>query len=155
MITVSIYAQKNNPTTNTQTDKINWISFKAAEQTSAAQLVQNKAVLQFQDKDGLDLISEKTDQPGMHHYRYQQTYNGIPVEGAIYLLHEKNNRVKTANGKLIHQLKLSIELCTHTYRCDTIRMGWPYTWKRYQGSQKSTQCYFLSFRQIGDYWPRI
>jgi len=99
---ISLHAQKNHSDNNTER-----MTFKATEQISASQLAQNKTVLQLQDKDDLNLIAEQSDQFGMHHYRYQQTYNGIPIENAIYLIHEKGNRVKQANGKLIHQLKLN------------------------------------------------
>jgi len=141
IITVSIYAQKNQPTTNIQADKTNWISFKAAEQTSAAQLAKNKTALYLQDKDDLDLIAEQSDQLGMRHYRYQQTYDGIPIEGAIYLLHEKENRVKTANGKLIHQLNLN------TVPSISVDAALTFALAHIDAEQYAWD----AFRQIGDY----
>ncbi len=43
------------------------------------------------------------DDLGMEHYRYQQSYQGISVEHATYILHVKNNAVISENGlKIFH-----------------------------------------------------
>jgi bacillolysin len=49
------------------------------------------AILKNSDKDNLN----------MEHYRYQQSYNGIPVEHATYIMHVKNNNVISQNGKWV------------------------------------------------------
>ncbi len=40
---------------------------------------------------------------GEKHYRYQQTFANIPVEGADYIVHTANGKVLSENGKLINQ----------------------------------------------------
>jgi len=70
------------------------------------QLAQDKSTLRLGTDDDLQLLSTQNDELGYRHYRYQQTYKGIPIEGAIYLMHEKNNRTKKANGKLISHISL-------------------------------------------------
>ncbi len=82
-------------------------TFKANEQISADKLATNKTALSLDINDDLTLCTTKDDALGYRHYRYQQTYKDIPIEGAIYLMHEKNNRVKHANGQLIRRLNLS------------------------------------------------
>ena len=47
---------------------------------------------------GIKLLSTEKDKLGMVHYRYQQTINGIPVEGTMYIAHTKNNKVVSVNG---------------------------------------------------------
>ena len=47
---------------------------------------------------GFILLSTEKDQLGMTHYRYQQTYDNVPVEFAIYLVHARNGNVVSVNG---------------------------------------------------------
>ena len=47
---------------------------------------------------GLKLLCTEKDKLGMVHYRYQQTINGIPVEGTMYIAHTNNNKVVSVNG---------------------------------------------------------
>lgn len=44
------------------------------------------------------------DQNGQKHYRYQQTYMGIPIENAIVAMHVQNGKVYKINGQLIKGL---------------------------------------------------
>ncbi len=105
---VQLYAQQSpNQADAQQKVSTDWITFKAAEQIPAQQLAQSKTSLQLEVNNDLELLKTNDDQLGFRHYRYQQTYKGIPVEGAIYLMHEKNNQVKHANGKLVHDLNLN------------------------------------------------
>jgi Zn-dependent metalloprotease len=64
----------------------------------------------FHEDLGLDqsftfeLIEESTDNLGFSHHRYQEHFDGYPIEGGIYILHVKNGVVNNANGKLIRQI---------------------------------------------------
>lgn len=53
------------------------------------------------------LINIENDQLGHKHYRYQQTYNGKPVEHAVWMLHSKNGKVYSMNGLIYAQLAQS------------------------------------------------
>ncbi len=110
LVCVLLFGQlhaQGHPPTKDKTKTTNWLNLKAADQVPAADLATNKATLYLDTDDELTLFSTQDDALGYRHYRYQQTYKGIPVEGAIYLMHEKNNRVQHANGKLVHDLDLS------------------------------------------------
>ncbi len=48
------------------------------------------------------LIQKKTDELGYVHYRFQQTYQGIPLENAYYIAHEKDGFIQSLNGEIIH-----------------------------------------------------
>ena len=50
------------------------------------------------------LINSSADKIGFVHYRYQQTYKGIPVEGTMYILHTKNGKVVSMNGELLNSI---------------------------------------------------
>jgi len=47
------------------------------------------------------LTSSEKDNLNMEHYRYQQSYLGIPVEHAVYIMHVAANKVISQNGKWI------------------------------------------------------
>ena len=51
----------------------------------------SNALLNSTDKDNL----------GFEHYRYQQTFSGIPVENAVYAIHVSGGKVISENGKWI------------------------------------------------------
>lgn len=55
----------------------------------------------------LKLLNVDYDQIGMTHYRYQETFKGIPIEGTMYIVHLKNNSVVSMNGFLFDNVKLS------------------------------------------------
>jgi bacillolysin len=44
------------------------------------------------------LNHKETDAVGMEHYRYQQSFAGIPVEHAVYIMHVKAGKVNSQNG---------------------------------------------------------
>ncbi len=76
---------------------------------SAKQLGQNKDILNLQPADNLSFIKTTTDLFGIKHFSYQHMHKGIPVEGGVYKIHEKNGIVKLANGQLIEQLNLNTQ----------------------------------------------
>ena len=66
-------------------------------------------VNQFYDSKndfGLQLIRSETDQLGMTHYRYQQTYKGTPVEFAVIIAHTRNDMVVSVNGEFPDELNV-------------------------------------------------
>jgi len=70
------------------------------------QLNQNDAdlgpVFGLSADEGFQLLRQVTDFNGVTHYRYQQTYKGIPVWGIQALVgKESNNKVKTLHGSFI------------------------------------------------------
>ncbi|MEI6487951.1 MAG: M4 family metallopeptidase [Bacteroidota bacterium] len=57
---------------------------------------------------GLLLLSQEKDKLGMIHYRYQETCNGFPIEGTMYIVHTKNNKIVSMNGFIFNQLTNSV-----------------------------------------------
>ncbi len=62
------------------------------------------SALHIESSIGLKLLSTEKDKLGMIHYRYQETNNGFPVEGTMYIVHTKNNKVVSVNGFVFNQL---------------------------------------------------
>jgi len=102
-----LHIQAQNHSDNLQKVNAEWKTFPATERTKATQLSKNKTNLQLGADDELILQTTHDDQLGFRHYRYRQHYKGIPVEGAIYLMHEKDNKVEIANGNLVRQLDIN------------------------------------------------
>ena len=57
------------------------------------------AVLSHSEKDNLNT----------EHLRYQQTFAGIPIENAVYVMHVKNGSISSENGKWIKDFPASLK----------------------------------------------
>ncbi|UKN01520.1 M4 family metallopeptidase [Paracrocinitomix mangrovi] len=57
---------------------------------------------------GFELIKVESDKLGHQHYRYQQTYNGYPIEFANWIVHTKSGKVYSMNGLLYNSINPSI-----------------------------------------------
>lgn len=107
LLTSMAYSQKlsdiiigNNGTT--------WVNFKPTISVKATQLFKNyQKAFGIGSADDMRLLKTETDKFGFTHYRYQQFHNGVAVDGAIYLLHEKNNQLKTGNGLIVETINAS------------------------------------------------
>lgn len=44
------------------------------------------------------LMNQEKDELGFEHFRYRQTYQGIPIDNTMYILHVKDGRVTSFNG---------------------------------------------------------
>jgi Zn-dependent metalloprotease len=61
----------------------------------------------FSSALGFKLIRSEPDQIGMIHYRYQETYNNIPIYDGIWILHSLNSKIVSMNGKVFNQLEIN------------------------------------------------
>ncbi|MDQ3143083.1 MAG: M4 family metallopeptidase [Bacteroidota bacterium] len=68
-----------------------------------------KEVYQLVDGNQMILLDELADNQGDNHLSYQQYFNGIPILGAIYKLHERNQLIYKANGVLHPNFSMHIE----------------------------------------------
>ncbi|MFH2094223.1 MAG: M4 family metallopeptidase, partial [Bacteroidota bacterium] len=57
---------------------------------------------------GMVLKDESSDRLGMKHYRYQPTWNGIPVEFSSYLVHVKDGKIISMNGDFPDAVKTNM-----------------------------------------------
>ncbi len=58
------------------------------------------ATIPLSADNALKVTNTETDEIGMTHYRLQQTYKGLPILGAEYVIHARNGAVVSANGNL-------------------------------------------------------
>lgn len=73
-------------------DKTQKISFNASQVRSLLDLNKNS-----------DLVLQRTEQDkiGFIHYRFYQTYKGIPVENSMYIIHTKNGVLQSLGGAIV------------------------------------------------------
>jgi Zn-dependent metalloprotease len=57
-------------------------------------------ILNLNESTSLDFIKSETDEFGIIHSKYQQTYKGIPIEGNIIITHEHDGVIKIVNGQV-------------------------------------------------------
>lgn len=58
---------------------------------------------------GLMETKSESDKRNMTHYRYEQRYNGIKVEHAGWIIHTKNGKIVSQNGKLVKDFPPSLQ----------------------------------------------
>lgn len=59
------------------------------------------AVLDLNSKSTLALKSTEKDKLGFVHYRFQQTYQGIPVNHSMYIVNTKNGKMFSLSGAVV------------------------------------------------------
>ena len=59
-----------------------------------------KSYFSLSEKNSFKKIKESTDELGFKHINYQQYYNNIIVDGSIVMLHLKNGKPNSFNGKI-------------------------------------------------------
>ncbi len=90
----------------TPNSTLDWIEIKPELQLSLEAFLAQKAALGLSPDDSFVLLKTQKDELGKTHYRYRQTYKGIPVAHAQLLVHVgANGFVETANGRLIRNLR--------------------------------------------------
>lgn len=57
----------------------------------------------------LVLQNSETDKLGMTHYRYYQTYKGIPVENTMYIAHTTQDKLISMNGTVVIEFDWQME----------------------------------------------
>ena len=83
----------------------NWHLFKQNASYSGERLFEEAAAeFSLSEGDSMMLVSTVADEMGYRHFRYQQVHRGIPVENAVYCVHERDGRVVSANGQIVRNL---------------------------------------------------
>jgi len=86
-----------------------WLDISPTTKLNAKEFVQNKKILSLSESHTLELVSTRESRNGYRQYRYRQTYKGIPIEGADYIVHEKNAHVKKVRDKTAKNINLKTQ----------------------------------------------
>ncbi len=102
LFSIEISAQVQSDTLEIERDQygtITYARFKTGEDKNLSDgLSFLKASLKTKANDQFSLKETIHDELGMKHHVYQQYFNAITVENAIYVLHGKNNHITVMNG---------------------------------------------------------
>lgn len=78
----------------------------AEQQKITFQVSQKNLLLGFTAPVDMNLIKRFKDALGQVHYKYQQTWKGIPIEDAVFTFHTMNNSLVAVSGKIILEVSL-------------------------------------------------
>lgn len=87
--------------------RMQMISYNTYEQPAYDQLNSILKESGLPENYSLQLIRKENDLSGMIHYRYQQTFKGNPIDGAMWIVHTLNGNIQSMNGVLQNNLPLS------------------------------------------------
>ena len=100
----SSFAQISSKITQIATVKNNsgWVEFKSNLTIDPATIfTTQKESFGLTTADMMKVYRSESDKIGFTHYRYQQFYQGIPIEGAEYLIHSIGNKSISGNGNIL------------------------------------------------------
>jgi len=102
----SLLAQQNQLRDFIQIEKSsNFITYKSDNPITADNLTTiYKEELGLSKNDKLNKLKVEQDRLNFKHFRFQQVCNGVEVYGAQYLVHEKNQKVISSNGRLVSNI---------------------------------------------------
>jgi Zn-dependent metalloprotease len=85
-----------------------WVDFKTESRLDPVSLLNtNKSAFGLTEKDEARLVRQESDQLGFTHYRFNQYFEEVEVEGAEFLVHSRNGIAEKGNGALATGLGLS------------------------------------------------
>ena len=87
--------------------KSQFIQFNQTEQPSLDQLNLILKESGLTENYSLNLLNKEVDLLGMVHYRYQENFNGNPIDGAMWVVHTVNGKIQSMNGVLKNHLPAS------------------------------------------------
>ena len=87
-----------------------WLEFKEGNKTKHTEFfTKHKDAFGLSASDKLDVTRENREaKTNYKHYRMQQSYGGVPIEGAEFFLHyNAKDELDVANGKLCENIRIS------------------------------------------------
>src|SRR5262249_28451387 len=89
------------PTPSVSKSTVQYFTFSDGQQIPFADLDKwLHATFKVGDGFNLSVINTITDALGITTYRYQETWNNIPVQGSMWLVHVKNDKIISCNGTI-------------------------------------------------------
>jgi len=87
----------------------NWIEFREDLRIDPATVFQiHNTAFGLGEDDEMVILKMKKDDYGFSHYRYQQEYKGVKVEGGVYSIHARDGIALTGNGRIIKDISLDV-----------------------------------------------
>ena len=103
VLSFSLVAQEQFKTNGNQyfyENNSGWFHVNEGQELAVEQLMEDyQTELGLTPKDEMRLFKSETDEIGIEHKKFQQYHLNIPVDGAIFLSHEKDGKLKSFNGR--------------------------------------------------------
>lgn len=67
------------------------------------------SLFRLSSKYGFHSLNEHIDRQGIRHQRFQQTYQEVPVEGSMFIVHSRNQKINSVNGDIFDNISLNTQ----------------------------------------------
>lgn len=86
-----------------------WVKFKEDKSLNPLNIFQYYgSAFGLTSKDEMKLSKQETDKLGFTHYRFQQYYQDIPVRAGEYVIHAKDVKAVSGNGKIVKGINIPV-----------------------------------------------
>ncbi len=105
---VKVFSQVINDSIITYVDSINgYYQFNQNKNLVLQDFLNYRSSLKLSEADGFILLNNTSDEIGYIHYRYLQSFNNIPIENSMFIMHTNySGKLLYGNGFLIKNLNL-------------------------------------------------
>jgi Zn-dependent metalloprotease len=87
-----------------------WVKFNQSKNIEASYVFEKYAnAFGLGSLNTMKQLKTETDKLGFTHIRYQQNYQGVPVRGAVYLIHSQNGKAVSGNGLIVKDIQLKVQ----------------------------------------------
>lgn len=88
-------------------DVSGWLEFNSDSSFIATDVFdKHRTKFGLSSRDEMKPRRQTESTKGLKHYHYQQYYDGLEIEGAEFIIHEKNGKAYRANGKVVSDLSI-------------------------------------------------
>ncbi|WP_241680257.1 M4 family metallopeptidase [Metabacillus mangrovi] len=83
---------------------------KVKGESEARRYIQEQFTGKIDGEAGLILLGKEKDSLGFTHYKFAQSIKGVPIDGAVYIVHtDKNGIVTSSNGAIHEEAKAQVK----------------------------------------------
>ena len=102
LVSFTTYAQNNSLIASPIDDNDNWLRIESTQLSTKEFIQQYPELFDLDEASSLSIFQVQSDDQGMVHYRMRHEVNNIPVHASELIVHEKNGKLHTANGRLVY-----------------------------------------------------
>ncbi|UZJ77929.1 M4 family metallopeptidase [Fictibacillus sp. KU28468] len=85
----------------------------------------NKQLFPFEASKHLTLVKQEKDDLGMTHYVFNQSINGVPIDGATFIVHtDKQGKITAINGDVHSNLPKNFKATKKLTKANAIKAAW-------------------------------
>lgn len=110
----------------------------------------NKQLFPFEASKHLTLIKTQKDKLGMTHYVFNQSINGVPIDGARFIVHtDKNGKITAINGDVHANLPKNFKSSNKVTKTKAIQTAWKHIGEQPKKEQRKALA-FKGAKKVSD-----